>query len=201
MLPLEDKNMSFKKQDFENFLKAIQYATKRIDGYYFKVPFSSNGKVNHTYLERVYCYELYFYIRKYMIKNRKRFMHEYVLYGEVDKAGHPIGKKCGKKKPDLIVHSPGDDERNLAVVEVKFINNNNKKRACKDLDTLRCFLEDANYFGTIYLVYGETERDSEKKFAKFEHLTHEELGGFRDKSVSLIWHRKPTKRADCLNIA
>ncbi len=182
------------EEDFELFLKALQNATSKIETHYFQLPVY--GKVTPIYRERVYCYELYCHIRDFMVRNRNTFGNQYVLGGEVDKGGHVIRKECEKAvKPDLIVHIPGEMGYNLAVAEVKPITAT-KREICKDLETLHCFLSRANYFGAIYLVYGESKR-AEKTFAKFERMTHEHLGDFDNNRVALIWHRKPQQSAFC----
>ena len=64
------------------------------------------------YQERVYCYELYHQLRCRWPKGA-----DCVLGGEVKKGGHPyLGS--GQRKPDFLVHAPGED-RNYVVVEVK----------------------------------------------------------------------------------
>lgn len=56
----------------------------------------------------------------------------YRLDGELDKVNHPeIHERIGPKKPDFVVHVPGDMNRNLVVIEVKTISaamNENTKR-------------------------------------------------------------------------
>ena len=78
----------------------------------------------------------------------------FTLNGEVDKAAHPILTKLGLggKKPDLLVHGPGDMSNNHAIIEVKarFA----KDTVTKDLETLSSFLSAAKYERGIYLFYG-----------------------------------------------
>ena len=99
-----------KEQDFQQFLKCLMKAIQNIDAHYFKLPVAENGEL--IYRERVYCYELYHQLRLLLGDD-----FPYKLHGEVDKANHPIIKD--EKKPDFIIHVPGEMKQNLVVIEVK----------------------------------------------------------------------------------
>jgi hypothetical protein len=99
-------------QEFATFEEKLARASARIDGEYFQLPVADADSV---YRERVYCYELYHQLRS--LWNGFPFS----LGGEVDKMKHPFFENgpCATAKPDLLVHRPGDMNRNLACVEVK----------------------------------------------------------------------------------
>ena len=65
--------------------------------------------------ERVYSYELY-----HQLRNTFCDRFPYKLGGAIDKVSHRlIEPALGVKKPDFVVHVPGDMNGNLAIVEVK----------------------------------------------------------------------------------
>lgn len=103
--------------------------------------------------ERVYCYELYHRLRL-CLPDGEEF--PFVLHGEVDKRGHHLLESLvGPRNPDFIVHKPGvqGDEANLAVVEVKSGRNVGTGLE-KDAKTLVAFVERADYFRGVHLVFG-----------------------------------------------
>ena len=172
-------------KDFEIFLDILLRATERIEAHYFQLPIA--GSEEPIYRERVYCYELYHRIRECTPND-----YAYVLDGEVDKAGHPIlRQETGRLKPDFIVHVPGTMDRNLAIVEVKPINADNGSIQ-KDAQTLRLFLERAQYFKAVYLVYGV---GTPKEFGNFPHIVREVFRDIQRERIVLVWHQGPLQRA------
>jgi len=137
------------KKDSQHFLESLKKACERIDRHYFQLDVA--GSEEPIYRERVYCYELYHQLRCILGDT-----FPYKLDGEVDKAGHPIIRsELGPKKPDFIVHVPGEMNRNLMVIEVKPVTVKNKINELKeDLKTLKEFLHKARYYRAIMLIYG-----------------------------------------------
>jgi hypothetical protein len=131
----------------ERFRAMLSAATERIAQDYFHLPVADADAV---YRERVYCYELY---------HQLRCLWEgfpFRLGGEVDKSGSPYFQDgpYSQAKPDLLVHQPGDMERNLAVLEVKPCDR--EAGAFKeDLEKLTWFCRYARYFRGVFLVYGD----------------------------------------------
>jgi hypothetical protein len=170
-----------KKKDFNHFLDFLIHATSRIEPHYFQLPVA--GLEDPIYRERVYCYELYHQLRCILTD---RF--PYVLNGEVDKEGHPkLREEIGPRKPDFIVHIPRSMELNLAVIEVKPITSTADKFH-EALLSLRGFLQHADYFGAIALVYGHADANETRWVGAFEEvlgdsakacmlLRHDHLGG------------------------
>jgi len=133
-------------KDFHKFVKSLRQAGKMmVDKHYFQLPVA--GEESPTFRERVYCYELY-----HNLRNVLGDAFPYKLDGEVDKTGHPVIP--GKKKPDFIVHIPGEMEHNLAVIEVKPVTVNGQDLE-HDLKKLVWLLDHGNYFRTIMLIYGD----------------------------------------------
>lgn len=132
-----------------NFENILNTATAKIESGYFQLPIA--GQENPIYRERVYCYELYHQIRSCWPNEI-----EYVLSGEVDKAGHPLvrGNGLNNIKPDFLVHVPGDMGGNHTIVEVKPINADSQG-IIKDLITLTKFRQFAGYEHAIFLLYGQ----------------------------------------------
>ena len=144
------------KKDFECFIKALIEATRRIDDpHYFKLEIAESIP---RFRERVYSYELYHQLRS-VLGNDFR----YKLDGEVDKRLHPV--IIGNKIPDIIVHVPGEMERNLAVIEVKSVEGaqrHNMKELRQDLEKLRFFINEGQYYRGIMLIYGDGTQDIPK---------------------------------------
>ena len=128
----------------------LKNATAGIEDRYFKLKIEGGLPV---YRERVYCYELYHQLRKDW--NRTDF----VINGEVDKSAHPILEPLGakKRKPDLLIHGPGDMAGNYAIIEVKPSTASNRGIR-KDFETLSFFKGLGQYHHAIFLLYGSDAR-------------------------------------------
>src|ERR1700733_8802407 len=94
----------------DELTEVLTKATAAIECGYFHFNIAGGPSI---YRERVYCYELYHQMRCLWPAN------SFYLNGEVDKAGHPLLSDLRSKKPDLLVHRPGDEHGNHAVIEVK----------------------------------------------------------------------------------
>lgn len=132
----------------------LESATAAITEDYFLPPRDGGDSV---YRERTYCYELYHQMKAHWPESLRRAQFE--LGGEVDKTGHPRfagNPRLRGKKPDLVVHDPGNMDANLVVIEVK-PSSVRGKGIQKDLQTLAAFLEDAGYRHGLYLIYGYDE--------------------------------------------
>jgi hypothetical protein len=143
--------------DFACFLNYFSTATAAIGNDYMLLPIA--GAPLPIYRERVYCYELYHQLRVEIDMHKKTDDFPYSLGGEVDKRAHPImrGLDIDNAKPDLLVHTPGDMEGNLIIIEVKPVNAN-KYDIRKDLRTLTAFRKRGKYRYAMYLIYGSNER-------------------------------------------
>jgi hypothetical protein len=137
------------------------------------------GRKKPVFRERVYCYELYHHLRVSLGDD-----FPYKLDGEVDKVNHPLLRSSlATKKPDFIVHVPGDMDRNLAVIEVK-PRTTSISRLDADLRTLQGFLDEANYHRAIMLIYGDGEGSLRPSILQ-------ELRHFQDKRMLSVWHMGP----------
>ena len=168
--------------DFDWFMEGLMKAEARIEKYYHQVPVA--GIRDPVFRERVYCYELYHQLRNVLGDN-----FPYKLYGEVDKVGHPtIQYFLGAKKPDFVIHVPGDMTHNLVVIAVKSVMVKDKLyKLKKDLRTLQGFLDKAKYYRGIMLVYGNGEFDLPKSIrSEVDKLSKE-----YEKRILLVWHRGP----------
>ena len=135
-----------KEKDLQHFINCLKKAIKKIDAHYFQLPIAGNEEP--IYRERVYCYELYHQLRCMLGDG-----FPYKLNGEVDKSGHPLIRNA--KKPDFLIHQPGDMEHNLVVIEVKPITVKDKiSELREDIETIKWFLNNANYYRAIMLIYG-----------------------------------------------
>ncbi len=169
------------------FIDCFVEATARIGEPHFSLAVA--GRATPAIRERVYCYELYHQLRG-LLPDAARF--PFTLHGEVDKRGHPVlGERLQGRNPDFIVHIPGHmgAQANLAVVEVKPCGSFGEP-VTKDADALVAFVQEADYFRGVGLVFGGNERrfDDHMRtvFAPAKHL-HERL--------HLYWHTACGERA------
>lgn len=169
-----------KEQDFQQFLIFLTKAIQKIDSHYIQLPVVKKDEVELIYRERVYCYELY-----HQIRNQMRDSFQYKLYGEVDKAGHAIIRK--NKKPDFIVHKPGQMS-NLAIMEVKSITvNDNIENLRNDFIKLKFFMSEAKYYRAIMLIYGSVNGDLPQNIKQEIEKVHNE-------KIIILWHDSPNKK-------
>jgi len=169
--------MTMREKYFVLFMEGLRKAGKRMnDPHYFQLPVASKERGRKVFRERVYCYELYHQLR---IILGDSFPHK--LHGEVDKAGHEFIP--GAKKPDFIVHDPGNMENNLVVIEVKHIRTGMSELK-DDLETLRLFLSEG-YYRAILLVYGDDEQGLPNTIQS-EVVKASKRCGDR---ILLVWHR------------
>ncbi len=131
----------------DKFAGILKAASKKVKAVYFKL---QQYEADDVYRERVYCYELYHQMRCIWDYD------DYILNGEVDKAGHPALKNTAvsNSKPDFLVHFPGDMQRNSIVVEVKSVNATSGTIKT-DLANLVEFVNAVGYHRAIFIVYGE----------------------------------------------
>ncbi len=175
-----------KDSDYRLFLDAlIKAASEMNDEHYFRVPVArADDKSTAIFRERVYCYELYYYLRHYFEDSNGVFK----LHGELDKKGHPIFPKDMKGIPDFLVHIPGIMKANLVAIEVKPVTVKVKALE-KDVKKLVRFVtfEKGPYHRGIMLVYGNGRRKLPREFA--EAVT-EAAAKSADK-IHLLWHAGP----------
>jgi len=171
------------ESDFGYFMGRLMEAATRIDSHYFQIPVA--GVERPIFRERVYCYELYHQLRGVLGDD-----FPYKLDGEVDKGGHPIIRPAlGAKKPDFIVHVPMQMDQNLVVIEVKPINA--RRRDIKgDIETLRKFLDKAEYYRAIMLIYGNIDNELPKRF----QIEIDNLPRKYEQRLLFLWHREPGER-------
>jgi len=102
------------------------------------------------------------------------------LGGELDKVDHPIIR--GNYKPDLVIHEPGDEDRNLCVVEVKPITGN-ATGFKKDIATLTAFVTQYSYHAGILLVFGDLDSGE----SVIRRKINCDVGVLRQKNIFVLW--------------
>ncbi len=164
-----------------NLSNILETATAGIEERYFHLKIDGGPAV---YRERVYCYELYHQLRR----NWNRT--DYVVNGEVDKSAHPIMAPLGARgrKPDLLIHGPGDMNANYAIIEVKPCNAD-IRGITKDLETLSFFIGKGQYQHGILLLYGYGACQTASRTIKASK-TVEDL-----KQIELWIHKNPGSAA------
>jgi len=169
--------------DFNRFIEYLMKAAARIESHYFQLHIA--GAERPIFRERVYCYELYHQLRVVLGND-----FPYKLDGEVDKDGHPIIRPAlGAKKPDLIVHVPRQMNQNLVVIEVKPINA--KRSDIKgDIEVLKKFIDKAEYYRAIMLIYGNVNDELPKPY----QIEVDDLPRKYEQRLLFLWHREPGER-------
>ena len=170
--------------------RILREATRAIDAAYFQLSIAGGDSV---YRERVYCYELYHQMRCLWPEECP-----FLLNGEVDKSGHALLTALGAngRKPDFLVHQPGNMNGNHAIIEVKRAEFDPEGFA-KDLDTLKLFVNRVGYRRAIYLVYGDQADDqlagriqelahSIEELPPIELWLHQRVGTAADRSPRAI---------------
>jgi len=170
--------------DFDRFMTGLEIAGSRIDAHYFQIRVS--GAEDSIYRERVYCYELYHQLRVALGD-----IFEYKLDGELDKKNHAILVRLGARKPDLVVHVPGNMDGNLVVIEVKKVETR-KQLLENDLCKLMKFLDDGNYFRGIMLVYGDG-------YQKLPDWIRDKVLQLQESRLALVWHAGPGESPRIIN--
>lgn len=173
------------------FMPLLSTACQRIDSRWFALPVDSRVAARSTaYRERVYCYELYHQLRTFSdaLEGIAAGAPDYLLSGEIDKAGLNVITVDGREKPDLVWHVPGTS-RNAVVVEVKCATRWSPRGVAKDLKTLAAFLTvpRRRYKRGVLLIFGPADpahlqnrvrRAAEAASLDPALLTH----------ASLLWH-------------
>ena len=167
-----------KEKDFQQFLKCLMKAIQNIDSHYFQLPVADSDEP--IYRERVYCYELFHQLRCALGDD-----FPYKLDGELDKTGHAI--ITGRKKPDFVIHVPGEMEKNLIVMEVKTLTaiQEDINTLIEDIDKLKMFIAStAKYYRAIMLIYGKANDNLPQNIKQ-------EIESIQNKKIITLWHYEP----------
>ncbi len=170
------------ERDFEFLLEKMSIAASCVRGIYMNIPTAGNDY--EIYRERVYCYELYHQLRLQLGDS-----FDYTLYGEIDKKRHGIiAELVGDKKPDFVVHDPGNMKRNLAIIEVKPVSVvKNLGDLKNDLNKTLSFMNKAKYLKGIQLVYGNGETDLPNEILEKLRKTIPKT----ELNFIFLWHKGP----------
>lgn len=147
-----------RQQSFADYLNILTNACEQIDELYFNVPLVTDVSTPRDfksvlgYRERVYCYELY-HQQRVLLEQRGLHKRALLLNAETDKGGTIYTTFVGARKPDFVLHRPGEGTHNIATVEVKPISGDRKDIEA-DLGKLKEFLDPKgmNYFGAVALT-------------------------------------------------
>jgi hypothetical protein len=178
------------------FMELLNIACQRIDQRWFVLPVDSRLAARSTaYRERVYCYELYHQLRRFSDapEGIAAGAPDYLLSGEIDKAGLNVITVNGREKPDLVWHVPGTS-RNAVVIEVKPASRWSPRGVAKDLKTLAAFLNvpKRGYRRGVLLIFGPADpadlQDRVRRAADAASLDPALLT-----RASLLWHAAATK--------
>jgi Holliday junction resolvase len=159
-------------------------ATASIQEEYFRV--AAAGRNVPKARERVYAYELYHQLRKFLGEAGKLR-----LMGEVDKRG--TGTVSAKLAPDLILHVPGSMNENSLVIEIKSAGGR-RVGFQKDLKTLTRFRKEFQYSRAILLVYGTRARRRQVR-ANAISTQNDNRAEIDLALIELWWHDSPGEPA------
>lgn len=143
-------------------------------------------------LERVYSYELYHRLRT-LWRNE-----HYSWGGEVDKAGHLHFRhpNLRNRKPDLLLHRPGDHTGNLLIIEIKMAMRINRNNVCDDLQTLTTFRQNnaqfQAYAGAVFLLVGGQRGDVDRVVDWAETARPDRIN---TRLIDFYWHSGPGRPA------
>ena len=137
--------------------------------YHLETTYDPSGIVR----ERVFCYELYYCIRKLQ---EERGLTLLSLNGEIDKRGHLDFEKNDRKNPDFVFHIPGQMEGNTVIIEVKG-SIADLKGIKKDLKTLVTFIRKYQYKEGYLIIYnhgfGEIVKQLQAAFENFRRTPND----------------------------
>ncbi len=187
-----------RRSSFENYLERLTDSCRAVEKLYFHVPLvteisdEEEFKAVLGYRERVYCYELYHQLR---LRIGAETSSEGRLYlnAEMDKSGTVYKNWVGRRKPDFILHRPGEGGHNIGITEVKPIVSDIKEMEA-DMKKLKEFLDPKgmNYFGAVALIFGNADGligEVEKRLATY-------FGKYWSVRFKALWHRKPGERPE-----
>jgi len=181
--------------EIDHFKALLREATSQIGEEYIELPVAEQE--DEIYRERVYTYELYHQLRCLW----PAALDAFSLGGEVDKSGHPLirGNNLDRVKPDLLVHIPGEMERNLVVLEVKPINGD-RRGYLKDLKTLTAFRRnEADYEHAIHLTYGTELTDPDHVLEQAHSLQGDAPEEVDLDQIEIWYHAAPGHEASTLH--
>ncbi|MFE9958145.1 hypothetical protein [Micromonospora sp. NPDC005299] len=176
-----------------SFVTLLSKAAALVDSRWFLLPVARSGisEAVTTYRERVYCYELYHQIRSLNEATTgpaAAGAPDYVLSGEIDKAGLNTVIDGGRHKPDMVWHIPGRWTHNAVVLEVKAADHLGSEPLRKDLKTLGAFLEARRgYKRGALLVFGDTDSSVLRRRA-LEAANDVALPERTRQRILLLWH-------------
>jgi len=182
-----------RRTSFEQYLRILAHACQRVDRLYFNVPTVTEIMDTREYLtvsryrERVYCYELYYHQRRLLEESGMHEQH-LLLNAETDKSGTVYSQWIGRRKPDFILHRPGEGRHNIGITEVKRITGPISEIEA-DLQKLKCFLNPRrmNYFGAVSLIYG----DDASALEAIRGQLRTSFGRYWPMRFKALWHRTP----------
>jgi hypothetical protein len=185
-----------RRQSFEQYLQVLADACQRVDQLYFNVPTVTEITDAREFLtvsryrERVYCYELYHHQRRLLEESGLHEQH-LLLNAETDKSGTVYSRWIGRRKPDFILHRPGEGTHNIAITEVK-PSTGPISEIEADLRKLKRFLKPRpmNYFGAVSLIYGDDAGAMEAIRGRLRTW----FGRYWPVRFKALWHRTPGSR-------
>lgn len=186
-----------RQASFDEYMDVLIDACGAVEDLYFNVPLVKEIKEGEFvseigYRERVYSYELYHQQRK-LLEDRGLYKSDLLLNAETDKSGTFYTRYVGARKPDMVLHRPGQGIANIAVIEIKAFSANLDLIA-DDFGKLKDFLnpKKMNYFGAVALIFGE--KADRHDISGIEEKLSKSFKNYWPPRFKAIWHRVPLTR-------
>ena len=144
-------------EDMDEIIKFISEAYSNVGKDYLH-PKSASGDINAQ--ERIFSYEFYHQMRTLQESNKYKFLKRLKIIVEAEriKTDKKIDEDLHLKQPDIIIHTPGSNENNLLVIEIKRIES--RENIIEDLKKLKSFINKLNYKYGISLIFGEISNEN-----------------------------------------
>jgi hypothetical protein len=141
-------------EDIDEIIKFISEAYSNVGEDYLH-PRSASDDINAQ--ERIFSYEFYHQIRTLQESNKYEYKFlkglKIIIEAERIKTDKKNEKCLHLKQPDIIIHTPGSNENNLLVIEIKRIES--RGDIIEDLKKLKSFIYKLDYKYGISLIFGE----------------------------------------------
>jgi hypothetical protein len=192
------------QSDFDLFLDVLRRASLEVGEEYFFVRQDSRRDSETEepitkYFERVYCYELYHWVR--CLSSTMEWPRQYGLYGENPKEKTQLHGP-NNRTPDFILHNRYSESDNLAVIEAKHVEArlNGQNGIIPAIENLigMLELEGLNYYRGVLLVYGADEHFGDKDAGICREVNaHNGVQGFN--RLIYVRHKSPGVEAEIAN--
>jgi len=200
-------------EDIKEIIDFISKAYSNVGEDYLH-PKSASGDINAQ--ERIFSYEFYHQMRRLQESNKYKFLKRLKIIVEAEriKTDKKIDEDLHLKQPDIIIHTPGSNENNLLVIEIKKVKEikriKNKDNIIEDLKKLKCFIDKLDYKYGISLIFGEISNENDNIWNLIKNKIKEEDSNddnlklsdyIKNQKIIILWCHKENHKGKCENIS